>query len=164
MGHRYAFACHRSLPCISKLTTCSDLTYCSEPHDAIGAQGVNAGFITGRKNSSAQVVFCDNCKVQLHSSIWCCTDIAACSHSLTLYTSVTKQPILGAQAYIASGAGKQPGQATNQASESAVASAPEAVQSTEPRQDIRRNLAEKYDDANTRVRNFPKTLWTMTAV
>ncbi|KAA6427284.1 MAG: ATP-dependent Clp protease ATP-binding subunit [Trebouxia sp. A1-2] len=91
----------------------SDLTYCSEPHDAIGAQGVNAGFITGRKNSSAQ-------------------------------------------AYIASGAGKQPGQATNQASESAVASAPEAVQSTEPRQDIRRNLAEKYDDANTRV-NQPIT-------
>ncbi|KAL0054301.1 hypothetical protein WJX82_006797 [Trebouxia sp. C0006] len=86
-----------------------------------GPQGVNAGFITGRKNSSAQVVFCDNCK-----------------------------------AYIASGAGKQNAQPSNQASEAAVASAPEAVQATETRQDIRRNLAEKYDDANTRV-NQPIT-------
>ena len=89
----------------------------------------------------------------------CRTGVAACSHSLTLYTSVTYRPRLAAQAYIASGTGKQHAHPTDQASESAVASAPEAVQPTEPRQDIRRNLAEKYDDANTRVRNLlTKTL------
>ena len=64
--------------------------------------------------------------------------------------------MLATQAYIASGAGKQHAHPTNQASEAAVASAPEAVQRTEARQDIRRNLAEKYDDANTRVRDFSK--------
>ncbi len=86
----------------------------------------------------------------------CCTGVAACSHSLTLYTSVTERPILAAQAYIASGAGKQHAHPTNQTSEPAVVSAPEAVHSTEPRQDIRRNLAENFDDANTRVRNASK--------
>lgn len=90
------------------------------------------------------------------ATIECCTDVAANSHSLTVYTSVTKRLILATQAYIASGAGKQHAHPTNQASESAVASAPEAVHSTEPQQDIRRNLAEKYDDANTRVRIFCK--------
>ena len=90
------------------------------------------------------------------SSVECRTDVAACSHSLTLYPSVTQQRMLATQAYIASGAGKQHAQPSNQASEAAVASAPEAVQPTEARQDIRRNLAEKYDDANTRVRNFSK--------
>ncbi len=85
-----------------------------------------------------------------------CTGVAACSHSLILHMSLTECLTLAAKAYIASGAGKQHAHPTNQASESAVDSAPKAVHSTEPRQDIRRNLAEKYDDANTRVRIFCK--------
>jgi len=99
-----------------------------------------------------------SCMAQLaySSTIACRTGVAACSHSLTLLKSVMEWSILAAQAYIASGAGKQHAHPTNQASESAVASAPEAVQPAKPLQDIRRNLAEKYDDANTRVRNFPK--------